>query len=108
MWQMHGKLLMDPQDIARLEEMLGYRFIDQNLLIQAMTHSSLANHRLDSNERLEFLGDAILGMVVCENLFRTFDQDLEGELTTRSASQECSRGIHRRPTFPVDAGADLP
>lgn len=81
MWQMQDRLLMDPLDIARLEEMLDYRFIDGNLLIQAMTHSSLADHRLESNERLEFLGDAILGMVVCENLFRTFQQDLEGELT---------------------------
>ena len=81
MWQMPDRLLMDPLDIARLEEMLDYRFIDGNLLIQAMTHSSLADHRLESNERLEFLGDAILGMVVCENLFRTFQQDLEGELT---------------------------
>ena len=78
MWQMPDRLLMDPLDIARLEEMLDYRFIDGNLLIQAMTHSSLADHRLESNERLEFLGDAILGMGVCENLFRTFQQDLEG------------------------------
>lgn len=72
---------MNQQDIEGLEELLNYRFDDQDLLRHAMTHSSLANHRLDSNERMEFLGDAVLGMVVCENLFRNFEEDLEGELT---------------------------
>ncbi|MCZ6836156.1 MAG: ribonuclease III [Planctomycetota bacterium] len=72
---------MDPQEIERLEQMLGHTFSDQSLLKKALTHASLADHRLDSNERLEFLGDAILGMVVCEELFRKFDQELEGELT---------------------------
>lgn len=61
--------------------MLGYEFRDQDLLREALTHASGANHRLASNERLEFLGDAILGAVVCESLFRKFPDYQEGDLT---------------------------
>jgi ribonuclease-3 len=60
---------------------LGYEFRDQNLLREALTHASGANHRLASNERLEFLGDSILGAVVCEALFRKYPDYQEGELT---------------------------
>jgi ribonuclease-3 len=60
---------------------LGYTFRDARLLRAALTHASGAEHRLASNERLEFLGDAILGMVVCELLFHQFPQYLEGDLT---------------------------
>jgi ribonuclease-3 len=65
----------------RCEHRLGYAFKDKDLLKAALTHASGAEHRLDSNERLEFLGDAILGSVVCELLFRQFPQYLEGDLT---------------------------
>ncbi len=51
------------------------------MLLSALTHASGAEHRLESNERLEFLGDAILGAVVCEILYRQFPDYLEGELT---------------------------
>jgi ribonuclease-3 len=51
------------------------------LLLAALTHASIAENRLASNERLEFLGDAILGMVVCEYLYHTFPNFLEGDLT---------------------------
>ncbi|MDG3006845.1 ribonuclease III [Paludisphaera mucosa] len=61
--------------------MLGYEFRDADLLREALTHASGANHRLASNERLEFLGDAILGAVVCEMLFRQFPDYQEGDLT---------------------------
>ena len=61
--------------------MLDYRFSDLNLLREALTHASGANHRLVSNERLEFLGDAILGAIVCDLLFRKFPEYLEGDLT---------------------------
>lgn len=61
--------------------MLGYEFRDPDLLREALTHASGANHRLASNERLEFLGDAILGAVICESLFRRFPDYQEGELT---------------------------
>jgi ribonuclease-3 len=60
---------------------LGYQFQDESLLAAALTHSSVASTRLESNERLEFLGDAVLGMVVCEELFRRYEDLLEGELT---------------------------
>lgn len=56
------------------------------MLHRALTHASLADHRLESNERLEFLGDAVLGLVVCENLYRTFPDELEGELTKLKSS----------------------
>ena len=67
--------------IARCEERFGYRFQDPALLIEAITHSSIADNRLNSNERLEFLGDSILGFVVSEHLFHRFPDLLEGDLT---------------------------
>jgi len=66
---------------ARTEQLLGYHFRDQDLLVTSLTHSSVANSRVESNERLEFLGDAVLGMVVCEELYRRFGDWLEGDLT---------------------------
>jgi len=63
------------------EAILGYRFNDAELLREALTHASVADDRLRSNERLEFFGDAILGLVVCEYLFHHFPGELEGELT---------------------------
>ncbi|MEE3368492.1 MAG: ribonuclease III [Planctomycetota bacterium] len=72
------------------QQKIGYTFQDRNLLRAALTHSSGAMHRLDSNERLEFLGDAILGSIICESLFRRFPKNLEGELT-RIKSEVVSR-----------------
>ena len=60
---------------------LGYRFTDEGILTEALTHASSAGHRLQSNERMEFLGDAILGCVVCEFLFASYPDLLEGDLT---------------------------
>jgi ribonuclease-3 len=74
----------EPNDAFRLErcqQRLGYQFRDPQLLFAALTHASGADHRLSSNERLEFLGDAILGLVVCEQLFMQFPEQLEGDLT---------------------------
>jgi ribonuclease-3 len=68
-------------DLRRCEETLGYVFRDQSLLLAALTHASGAPHRLASNERLEFLGDAILGMVVCELLYHRYPEQSEGDLT---------------------------
>lgn len=67
--------------LQRCQQRLGYHFRDPALLEAALTHASGANHRLSSNERLEFLGDAILGLVVCERLFQQFPDQLEGDLT---------------------------
>ena len=63
------------------QHVLGYLFRDAQLLREALTHASSADHRLKSNERLEFLGDAILGYVVCEELYRAYPNLLEGDLT---------------------------
>ena len=63
------------------ERRIGYRFSNHSLLLAALTHASGAEHRLASNERLEFLGDAILGAVVCEVLYQQYPEYLEGDLT---------------------------
>jgi ribonuclease-3 len=68
-------------DVAECQRRLGYEFRDPSLLVAALTHASGAQHRLASNERLEFLGDAILGFIVCDNLYRLFPESLEGDLT---------------------------
>src|SRR3954453_18236555 len=80
----------DPLQLC--EDVLGYRFRDVTFLREALTHASGANHRLVSNERLEFLGDAILGAIVCELLFLKYPEYLEGELT-RVKSVVVSRHI---------------
>ncbi len=67
--------------LARCERRIGYKFTDKALLRAALTHASGAEHRLASNERLEFLGDAILGAVVCELLYHQYPDYLEGDLT---------------------------
>lgn len=68
-------------ELTRCEERIGHIFADRQLLVQALTHASGASHRLVSNERLEFLGDAILGSIVCEELYRRHETLLEGDLT---------------------------
>jgi ribonuclease-3 len=74
------------QPFADCEAILGYRFKNITLLQESLTHASGADHRLASNERLEFLGDAILGAIVCELLYRKFPDFLEGELTKIKSS----------------------
>ena len=68
-------------DLAECQRRIGYRFRDESVLQAALTHASGAQHRLASNERLEFLGDAILGFIACEYLYRLFPDSLEGDLT---------------------------
>ncbi len=72
---------MKQTEIKDCQELIGYTFKDQALLAKALTHSSSAASRHESNERLEFLGDAILGMVVCQELFENYTDLLEGEMT---------------------------
>jgi len=67
--------------LAECESVIGYRFGCRRLLKQALTHASISRTRLESNERLEFLGDAILGSIVCEELFQRYPESPEGELT---------------------------
>ena len=83
--------------IKDLEAAIGYRFRDIQLLQNALTHSSYANERwhnsLLSNERLEFLGDSVLGMLVAEYLFRNFPDRPEGELTRMRADMVCEQTL---------------
>ena len=82
--------------MTTLEEKLGYEFRDPALLENALTHSSCANEsrgRLQSNERLEFLGDSILGMVVAGHLYRNHPDLPEGELTRTRAALVCEDSL---------------
>ena len=85
--------------IKDLETAIGYTFTNLSLLQNAVTHSSYANERyrnsLMSNERLEFLGDSILGMVVAEHLYRNFPDRPEGELTRMRADMVCEKTLAR-------------
>ncbi len=90
------------QRLEELEEKTGYEFQDKRLLYQAMTHSSYANeHRMDKvkcNERLEFLGDAVLEVVSSDFLYHKYRQLPEGDLTKMRASIVCE------PTLALCAG----
>jgi ribonuclease-3 len=81
---MSESISFSPEQAALLdkcEQQLGYRFRDRRFLYEALTHSSFADSRLDSYERMEFFGDSILGFTVCEYLFQRFPQWMEGDLT---------------------------
>ncbi|PPR66960.1 MAG: Ribonuclease 3 [Alphaproteobacteria bacterium MarineAlpha3_Bin1] len=70
-------------DLARLQAALGHQFKNLQLLTQALTHASAAKDRLKSNERLEFLGDRVLGLVIAELLLETFPEEDEGKVGYR-------------------------
>ncbi|HLA86059.1 MAG TPA: ribonuclease III [Thermoguttaceae bacterium] len=108
------------------ERRLGVQFSNKMLLLAALTHASGASHRLASNERLEFLGDAILGAVVCDLLYHNYPDYLEGDLTkiksivvsrqtcariSRSLGlEEClilGKGMTTHPSVPVSLLADV-
>jgi ribonuclease-3 len=69
------------ETVQRAEKILGYTFKNPQLLKESLTHASIADHRLLSNERMEFLGDAVLDVIICEALYKQFPEYLEGELT---------------------------
>ena len=73
--------LSSTQALEICERTLGYTFRNRSLLQSALTHSSCANSRLESNERLEFLGDVVLALVVCDELYQSCPEALEGDLT---------------------------
>lgn len=81
--------------MKELEARLGYHFHDPALLTLALTHSSFGNEQGDhrDNERLEFLGDAVLGFVTAEYLYKTFPDLPEGELTRRRANAVCEKTL---------------
>src|SRR5437588_11172024 len=67
--------------LEECQNAIGYQFRQPDLLRGALTHTSGANTRLASNERMEFLGDAVLGLVTCEQLYLRFPDYQEGDLT---------------------------
>ena len=85
--------------LSELEAGLGYTFRDKSILENALTHSSYANENrergLRDNERLEFLGDSILGFVVADYLYRSFPDRPEGELTRIRADLVCEKNLAR-------------
>ena len=81
-------------DYREFEEKLGHRFHNKKYLITALTHSSYANEakgKEESNERLEFLGDSVLGFVVADYLFKNYTQFPEGDLTKNRAALVCEK-----------------
>ncbi len=95
---------MNEKTLQQIEQAIGYTFSNKNLLTKAFTHSSAVDNRLNSNERLEFLGDAVLAVVTCQTLYERFSDYLEGDLTkikSRLVSREtCSKiarqlGLHK-------------
>ena len=72
--------------LERCQELIDYTFEDQDVLSLALTHASVASTRLESNERMEFLGDAVLGLVVCQELYQQYDMLLEGQMTKIKSS----------------------
>ena len=86
---------MNKETLHQIEQTIGYEFSDKSLLAKAFTHSSSVDNRLLSNERLEFLGDAVLAVVICQTLFERFPGYLEGDLT-KIKSMLVSRGTCAR------------
>lgn len=115
---------MSPELQQMAEKILGYTFKNPDLLKESLTHASIADNRLLSNERMEFLGDAVLDLIVCEALYRRFPEYLEGDLTkiksavvSRRTCAEVSnetgltdllitgKGIHSRAAMPNSLAA---
>jgi ribonuclease-3 len=83
-------------DYNYLEEVIGYTFNNKDLLVMALTHSSYANERAvksECNERLEYLGDAVLELVVSECIYKTHYNMPEGEMTKLRASIVCEESL---------------
>ena len=80
--------------MQELEKNLGYTFKNKELLKQALTHSSYANEtRTQSNERLEFLGDSVLSLIVSDHIYNRFNTP-EGELTKLRAALVCETSLY--------------
>jgi ribonuclease III len=112
--------------LEECQKTLGYQFRQPDLLRAALTHTSSADTRLASNERLEFLGDAVLGLVTCEQLYRQFPDYEEGDMTKVKSAvvsrRTCARisrnlnlgdflfmgkGIHVHGAIPSNLMADV-
>ncbi len=90
-------MTMYPLEISELEKRLGYTFGDSSLLRTALTHSSFANEHMGGregcNERLEFLGDSVLSLTVCNYLYHTYPDLPEGRLTVLRKNLVCQRAL---------------
>ena len=105
-------------DIKTFQKEIGYQFQNEHLLVQALTHSSYANEKhmkkLSDNERLEFLGDAVLEIISSDFLYKNYPQKPEGELTKLRASivceptlALCTEAIHLGDYLYLGNGEDL-
>lgn len=87
------------KNLQQLEEIMGYTFKDKGNAVLALTHSSYANEnknaRFESNERLEFLGDAVLNVSISENLFMNYPELAEGDMTKVRANIVCETSLVR-------------
>lgn len=86
------------EEFGELEQRIGYTFRNRELIHEALSHSSYANEKKKqrhSNERLEFLGDSVLSVVVSQHLFTNYPDLPEGELTKIRAALVCEKSLHR-------------
>ncbi len=89
--------MTEQQKMEELQKLIGYRFHDEKLLFEALSHSSFANENKKtrrSNERLEFLGDSVLSVIVSDHIFKHFKHIPEGELTKLRASLVCETALY--------------
>ena len=83
-------------ELTQFEKNIGYTFVDKELLKTALTHTSYAHDKkIESNEKLEFLGDAILEFVVSEYLYNNYKKLKEGEMTKVRATVVCEESLYK-------------
>ncbi len=97
---MNQKTVTAPLPIEELENKIGYTYKNKELLLTAMTHSSYCNENkregvvVEDNERLEFLGDSVLSVIVSDYIFRLYGELNEGDLTRTRAASVCENALH--------------
>lgn len=85
--------------IEKFEENIGYKFKDKNLIKTALTHTSYAHdNKVESNEKLEFLGDSILEFIVSDYLYNNYKKLKEGEMTKVRATVVCEQSLYKIAT----------
>jgi ribonuclease-3 len=92
-----GNMYEHAEELKKLESTIDYNFIDKSKLLNAVTHSSYANEKkgsgLTSNERLEFLGDAVLNIITSDYIYKNYPSLPEGEMTKTRASIVCESSL---------------
>jgi len=88
-------IMVDVESLKKCETLVKYKFNDYTLLAAALTHSSAAAHHLHNYERLEFLGDAVLGLIVCGHVYTIYPDRREGDLTVIKAAAVSRRSCAR-------------